>query len=69
MKCPLCGRHDFYVKDPEDEYCLYRFSTKNNQVEFEDEAEAAACPEIKEETKIYCDYCAWNGPFQKLLKA
>ncbi|MBT8365851.1 MAG: hypothetical protein KJP23_14240 [Deltaproteobacteria bacterium] len=66
MKCPLCGCVSFYVKDPDDEYETYEFAWRDGNVEFDADVDPAACPEICEDTEIFCDQCSWHGDTQEL---
>lgn len=61
MKCPVCGCDKFYVKNPDDEYEIYEFECKGDEVVFIDEA----C-ELCEDTHTYCDQCAWHGDYSAL---
>jgi hypothetical protein len=61
MACPMCGQKDFFVKDPEDEYETFEFHMKDGEIVFPSETDGSECPEIKEQTRVYCSNCAWNG--------
>ena len=66
-KCPLCGSHSFYLRDPEDEYEIYEFDLNEGKVIFQSAADEADLPEIAEETETFCNKCAWHDKF-KVLK-
>lgn len=66
MKCPLCGYQSFYVKDPEDEYETYEFEVEKGEVNFHRELSKSDLPELLENTRCYCNQCAWNGNFGDL---
>ena len=69
MKCPLCGCARFYIKDPEDEYETYEFAWRDGNVEFSADVDLASCPELGDDTEVFCDQCAWHGEAQKLKDA
>ena len=66
MKCPLCKYQKFYLKDPEDEYETYGFSCASDDICFDADVNDADIPELTDDTRIYCDNCAWNGPLQEI---
>jgi hypothetical protein len=66
MKCPTCGCQLFFVKDPDDEYEIYEYEVREGSVVPRDEADAQDCPEIRDDTEIYCDRCAWHGAIREL---
>ncbi len=68
MKCPMCGSHDFYVKDPEDEYETYGLDMVGGNVVFNAEVEVSDAPELTEDSETYCDQCAWHGKLEELKK-
>jgi hypothetical protein len=68
MKCPICSCVNFYIKDPEDEYETYEFELKNGHVAFRSEDEAAAAPEVQDQTEAFCNQCSWHGRLQDLGK-
>ena len=35
MKCPTCGCERFYIKDSDDEYEIYEFTTAKGTIEFD----------------------------------
>ena len=59
MNCPICGCLNFFVKNPEDEYDIHRFSVNGGGVCFHDASEAP--PVVDGETRVYCERCAWHG--------
>ena len=67
-KCPFCGCHAFYVKDPDDEYEIYEFECQDGKVVFSSEAEGADLPKIGTDTEINCNKCAWHGELQACQK-
>ena len=68
MKCPTCGCENFYVKDKEDEYEIYEFSTAGEKIAFDDSLNPQEVPEITDEIETFCDKCAWHGKFNTLNK-
>ncbi len=65
-KCPDCGARRFYVKDPEDHYDIYEFDlSEEGVIQFVEESNSSPI-EVIEETKIYCDRCAWRGKLKTL---
>jgi hypothetical protein len=68
MKCPVCSCTNFYVKDPEDEYETYEIELKDGQVAFDSEDEAAAAPDIQNDTEAFCNKCSWHGKLEELTK-
>ena len=66
MKCPVCGSIGFYVKDPEDEYEISSFEIIDGNVCFTEDDEEN--PEIGENTRLFCERCAWNDKMDKLKK-
>ena len=64
MKCPYCGFERFYRKDSDDPFEVYSFCYEDGRVVF-DEADGE-CPEVLEDTEIYCDHCAWHGKEKEL---
>ena len=69
MKCPLCGCAKFYVKDPEDEYGTYEFAWRDGNVEFDADVDPATCPELSDDTEVFCDQCSWHGGTKELNDA
>jgi hypothetical protein len=68
MKCPLCGCQSFYFKDPDDEFDIFPFDFKENQIFFASEIDTSGIPKLTDETETYCNQCAWHGlltPIQK----
>jgi len=68
MKCPLCRRHRFYLKDPDDAYETYGFDCESGDICFDADLDKEKIPELNNDTRIYCDNCAWNGPFKEIKK-
>ena len=68
MRCPLCKHERFYYKDPDDPYETYGFTCESGDICFDAELETEDIPELTEETRIYCDHCAWSGSFQEIKK-
>jgi hypothetical protein len=68
MECPFCGCQNFYVKDPNDEFEIYEFETKDGDIAFSEDVDEADCPAIEEGTETYCNQCAWHGKIQELKK-
>jgi hypothetical protein len=68
MKCPSCGQHRFYVKDPEDEFETISFDCSTGRICFDSEIPKDDIPEISDSTHIYCDKCAWNGGVSEIKK-
>jgi len=66
MKCPLCKHERFYLKDPDDPYETYCFSSESGDIRFDADPDPADIPQLAEDTTIYCDHCAWNGPFRQV---
>lgn len=67
MKCPDCGCHSFYVKDPDDEYELFEFELKEGEILGAGQKTSNPL-EVTEETETYCDRCAWHDKFKTLKK-
>ena len=66
MKCPICGSLNFFVKDAEDEYETREFELKGQDVVFNPAAAESDSPEVKSDTEIFCEKCAWHDKFQEL---
>ena len=66
MKCPVCGSLKFFVKDPDDEYETHEFELKDDSVVFDSEAEDSGSPDVKADTEIFCEKCAWHDKFEEL---
>ena len=66
MKCPFCGCARFYLKDPADEYQTYEFSWRDGNVEFDADVDPTICPELCEDSEIFCDKCSWHGEAKEL---
>ena len=66
MKCPFCGCQTFYLKDPDDAYETYAFDVEKGAVNFHPDVNESDLPELQENTRCYCDRCAWNGKFGDL---
>jgi hypothetical protein len=65
-KCPVCGCEQFYVKDPDDGFDVYEFECRAGQVCFDSDADTAQCPDINDETEVFCNSCAWHDSFEKI---
>lgn len=63
MKCPTCGCERFYIKDADDEYEIYEFTTSNGNLEFDNTLDTQNIPEVSTEVETFCDKCAWHGRF------
>lgn len=63
MACPLCRSNQFYIKDTEDEYETYEFEVTQGRICFENGEEN---PEVTQECEIFCQRCAWHGPFKEV---
>jgi hypothetical protein len=66
MKCPVCGSLNFFVKDPHDGYETHEFELKGEDVVFSPEAAESESAEVKSNTEIFCEKCAWHDKFQEL---
>ena len=66
MKCPICGSLNFFVKNPDDEYETHGFELKGEDVVFNPEAAELSNPDLKTDTEIFCEKCAWHDKFQEL---
>ena len=65
-KCPVCGCEQFYVKDPGDEYETHAFECRDGAVCPEGDPDGAQCPEITDNTEVFCNACAWHDAFFKI---
>ena len=63
MKCPYCGCERFYCKDADDPYEIYEFCYEGGRAVFDEPDE---CPDIMDDTEIYCNQCAWHGKEKEL---
>ena len=68
MNCPVCGSLNFFVKDPDDEFETYEFELKGRDVVFNPEAAESGNPDLKADTEVFCEKCAWHDKFQELKK-
>ncbi len=66
MKCPTCGCERFYIKDADDEYEVYEFTTSNGNLEFDETLDTNNIPEVTRDSETFCDKCAWHGRFEIL---
>jgi len=66
LKCPLCGSHSFYTKDPTDPYEIYEFYLSEGKIVFSSEADESDLPEVDQETETYCNRCAWHDKLKAL---
>ena len=65
-RCPICSCEQFYVKDPDDEFETYEFKCREGQVCFDDGVDADGCPDINDQTEIFCSVCSWRGQLEKI---
>ena len=56
----------FYIKDPDDEYETYEFAWRDGNVEFGADVDPDSCPEICDDTEVFCDQCSWHGETKEL---
>lgn len=68
MKCPTCGCENFFIKDKDDEYEIYEFSTTQGKIVFNDNVTQEEVPTLTDEMETYCDKCAWHGKLNTLNK-
>ena len=61
MACPICKSHQFYVKDPSDEYEIYEFECRDGQIRFAEPETDGGMTVIGEDQEIFCQSCAWHG--------
>ena len=61
MECPLCACLEFYVKDPDDEYEIYEFTCKDDDIVFDAEVDENDAPPMSDSIETYCNKCAWHG--------
>jgi hypothetical protein len=66
MQCPFCGYQRFYIKDSTDEFETYGFDCKSGDICFDPGIDDASLTDLKDDTHIYCDQCAWNGKFKEI---
>ena len=66
MACPVCKSDQFYIKDPDDAYETYDFQCRDGQIQFEDPAGAPETEDVKADREIFCQRCAWHGPFNQV---
>lgn len=64
MACPICRSHEFYVKDPDDEYETYDFKCQDGQIKFDDPDCPTRADDITPEHTVFCQRCAWKGPYK-----
>jgi Zn finger protein HypA/HybF involved in hydrogenase expression len=69
-KCPACGSHRFYVKNPDDEYDVREFECRDGEIIFEESEEDPEdpAPAITPKTQTYCSKCAWHDCYEVLKK-
>ena len=65
-RCPVCGCQRFYVKNPEDEFDICEFDCIDGRPVFDPEMDADQVPHINEDSKTFCNKCAWHGRFGDL---
>mgnify|MGYP006282068677 FL=1 len=63
-KCPVCSSTVFFVRDPEDEYEMYRFEVTSKGCVFEDELDPESA--LFSGREIFCDRCSWHGDADQL---
>lgn len=68
MKCPTCGCEKFYIKDEDDEYEIYEFTTFEKKIVFDENFGQQKTPKISGETQTFCNQCAWHGKFVTLTR-
>lgn len=68
MQCPDCGSRRMYFKDPDDQYTLYEFELKDDQIVYIDQDLDSHPPRVEAETETFCDRCAWHDKFGVLKK-
>ena len=66
MKCPVCGSLNFFVKDPDDKYETHEFELKGQDVVFNSGAAEFHHPDLKADTEVFCEKCAWHDRFKEL---
>ena len=66
MACPLCKSQQFYIKNPEDSFETYDFELEDGRLRFDDPESAPTTDQIEKEEEIFCQRCAWHGPFDKI---
>jgi hypothetical protein len=66
MKCPVCGSLNFFVKDPDDEYETFEFELKDASIVYNSETDESDRPDVKADTEVFCEKCAWHDKFQEL---
>ena len=57
-----------YFKDPDDQYTLYEFELKDDQIVYIDQDLDSHPPRVEAETETFCDRCAWHDKFGVLKK-
>ena len=60
-KCPACKSENFYLKDPDDEYEIFEFDLQEGEMIFLGNEGLKDPPPLRDETRIFCNRCAWNG--------
>lgn len=68
MKCPYCGCRRFYIKDPADEFETYGFDCESGEACFDPDVEEDTAPELRDDSPIHCEKCAWKGRFADIKK-
>jgi len=66
MKCPTCGCEKFYIKNQDDEYETYEFSTSGEDIIFDESLDQQELPQITPKIETFCNQCAWHGEFNTL---
>jgi len=60
-KCPACKSENFYLKDPNDEFEIFEFDLQEGEMIFLGNEGSKHPPPLRDETRIFCNRCAWNG--------
>jgi len=68
MECPYCGCRKFYIKNPDDEYETYGFDCESGEICFDPDIDDSDIPELSDNSRIYCEKCAWNGRYDEIAK-
>jgi DNA-directed RNA polymerase subunit RPC12/RpoP len=66
MQCPYCGHQRFFIKDATDEFETYGFDCQSGDICFDPGIDDPSLTDLKDDTHIYCDQCAWNGKFKEI---
>ena len=66
MSCPVCKSDQFYIKDLDDEYETYDFQLQDGQVTFDEPNDENQTTGLKQDRRIFCQRCAWNGHLKEI---